>query len=81
MKKLALVALVGTFAMGGFFNNEALLAKKESAEAMRLCNVFKQKTQEYKKHMRHDELAQKTLESYIARENKFCKKAGLPIHG
>jgi len=46
-----------------------------SQENSRLCKVFKLKVQMYKKHMRQDEYAYKTLDSYEQRAQEFCKKA------
>ncbi len=56
----------------GIANAEGYAQSQE--EAKRLCEVFKKKTEEYRKTMRNDELAKKTLQSYIARENRFCSK-------
>jgi len=43
-------------------------------EAQRLCKVFSEKVEIYKKQMRDDSYAQKTLESYEERAKIFCKK-------
>ena len=72
MKKLVAVVLLGSFAAMGAANAAGYVQTQE--EAKRLCEIFKKKTEDYRKSMRNDELAHKTLESYIARENKFCSK-------
>lgn len=41
-------------------------------EHKRLCNLFNNKIIAYKKNMRHDALAQATLDSYKKRANYFC---------
>ncbi len=40
----------------------------------RLCKLFTMKAKIYKKNMRNDEYAYKTLQSYEQRANEFCKK-------
>jgi NAD/NADP transhydrogenase alpha subunit len=72
MKKMILLALVSTFAFSGFFNTEADVEKQKKEEAARLCKVFTMKAETYKKSMRNDEYAKKTLATYIAKEQKFC---------
>ena len=74
---MILLALVSTFAFSGFFNAEdqAEAEKAKKAEAERLCKVFTMKAENYKKTMRHDEYAQKTLANYLAKEKKFCSEA------
>ena len=76
MKKMILLALVSTFAFSGFFNEDQAEAEKaKKAEAARLCQVFTMKAESYKKEMRHDEYAQRTLANYLAKEKKFCSEA------
>jgi NAD/NADP transhydrogenase alpha subunit len=72
MKKMILLALVSTFAFSGFFNTEAETEKQQKEEAARLCKVFTMKAEKYKKSMRNDTYAKKTLANYIAKEQKFC---------
>ena len=73
MKKIILMALVSTFAMSGFFNDEQLAQEKEQkAEAARLCKIYTEKTEKYKASMRNDEFAQATLNNYVRIENKYC---------
>ena len=43
-------------------------------ESKRLCKVFSEKAKVYKKEMRKDSYAQKTLESYEARAKIYCHK-------
>lgn len=45
-----------------------------SKEDARLCKIFEDKYERYKKHMRSDELAKTTLESYKKRMNIFCSR-------
>ena len=76
MKKMILLALVSTFAFSGFFNTDQAEAEKaQKEEAARLCKIFTMKAEKYKETMRHDEYAQKTLATYVAKEKKFCEAA------
>ena len=78
MKNIILVALMGTFAVSGFFNDTQLKQEKEQkAEAARLCKIYEAKTQKYKETMRNDEFAKATLENYVKVENKYCTQ----LHG
>lgn len=75
MKKIILMALVSTFAMSGFFNDEQIQQEKEQkAEAERLCKIYTAKTEKYKETMRDDDLAKATLQNYVRVENKYCGK-------
>jgi len=75
MKKIILLALVSTFAMSGFFNKAQVEQEKaQKEEAARLCKIYTEKTEKYKKTMRNDEFAQATLKNYVRIENKYCSK-------
>jgi len=75
MRKMILMALVSTFAMSGFFNDEQIKQEQEQkAEAARLCKIYTEKTQKYKKNMRDDDLAKATLANYVRVEHKYCSK-------
>jgi hypothetical protein len=41
-------------------------------ENARMCEVCKSKVQKYKEHMRNDEYARRTLETYETRLKKYC---------
>jgi len=58
----------------GFFNEEAASEQQELLENKRLCELFTQKAEAYKKHMRDDLLAKTTLASYEHRAALFCGK-------
>lgn len=75
MKKLMLLALMSTFAMSGFFTNEAELQAAESNENARLCKIFTEKVEDYESTMRNDELAAATLESYKQRMSTYCSNS------
>ena len=51
--------------------------KDISREDARLCKIFQNKLESYKKNMRNDELAQTTLESYKKRTHIFCSQEDL----
>jgi len=75
MRKIILIALVSTYAMSGFFNEAQIKKEKEqNLEAARLCKIYTDKTEKYKKTMRNDEFAQATLENYVRVENIYCGK-------
>jgi hypothetical protein len=60
-----------------FFNQQSdEKAKEEKAENSRLCKIFTEKLNDYKKTMRDDEYAHITLKSYEQRAEMFCKKVG-----
>ena len=52
--------------------NEEEAAKAEAAEQARMCQVYTDKIAQYKKTMRHDEMAQATLNNYVRLQTKFC---------
>ena len=56
------------------FMTTGLFASSEVVNNKRLCKIFTQKTIDYKKTMRSDFYAQKTLESYKNRSKLFCSK-------
>lgn len=76
MKKIILLALMSTFAMSGFINDKERKAA-ESNENARLCKMFTEKVEDYESHMRNDELAAATLESYKQRMSTFCSKSSV----
>lgn len=76
MKKLIILALVSTFAMSGFFNEDQVEQEKaQKAEAQRLCKIYETKTEKYRATMRDDDFAKATLANYIRIEKKFCAKS------
>jgi len=78
MKKLLLLALISTFAMSGFFNDEEAKKqeeKEQKAEAQRLCKIYTEKIKKYKASMRDDEFARATLKNYVRIETKYCGKS------
>ncbi|MEY3002367.1 MAG: hypothetical protein RLZZ428_742 [Pseudomonadota bacterium] len=72
MKKLILLALMGTYAMSGFTNEAEVQAAQEATENARLCQIFTEKVKTYESTMRGDALAKATLDSYKVRQSKFC---------
>jgi len=56
---------------------EPKYVKDISREDVRLCKIFQDKLERYKKHMRNDELSQITLDSYKKRAQVFCSKESL----
>jgi hypothetical protein len=63
-----------TFSSAGFYQNEnSDTSAKEQQEAKRLCKLFTEKAETYKKTMRSDDLAFKTLQSYEKRAALYCK--------
>jgi len=51
-----------------------IFASTEIKNEERLCKIFQNKALSYKKTMRDDEYAKKTLESYENRADLFCLK-------
>ena len=51
--------------------------KNIALEDKRLCKIFKEKIETYKKNIRDDELARTTLKSYQKRATIFCSKDSL----
>ena len=49
-----------------------MFAMEATAENKRLCKVFEEKVTTYKKTMRDDEYAMKTLTSYEKRAELYC---------
>jgi len=65
--KIVLTTLIATiFTMS--------LTANSTPEDERLCKVFKEKAATYKKTMRDDAYALKTLEGYKKRSELFCSK-------
>jgi len=52
----------------------SIFASTESRNEERLCKVFQNKALSYKKTMRNDAYAKKTLESYETRAASYCSK-------
>jgi hypothetical protein len=75
MKFLFITLLFLSSLNAGFFNDASASDKQELLENKRLCELFTQKAEEYKKHMRNDLLAKTTLASYKHRASLFCGKA------
>ena len=75
MKIFILNTLLASVLMAGFYNDEAQGEKAEMVENERLCKLFTKKVEDYKKNMRDDMLAKKTLASYEHRASLFCAKA------
>ena len=74
--KIGMIWIVGiTILSAGFFNEEEEQIKQKMLENERLCKLFRQKAEEYKKHMRNDVLAKTTLASYYHRAQLFCDRA------
>jgi hypothetical protein len=72
MKKIIMIALMSTFAMSGFMNQEDIKEIKAAEENARLCEVFKGKVKTYESTMRNDGLAEATLISYRKRMSAYC---------
>ena len=76
MKALFAVLLLVSSMQAGFFKaeetEESVKAKNEN---QRLCQLFTEKAETYKKTMREDDLAKKTLESYEKRADIYCHKS------
>ncbi len=70
MKKIVLLTAIATALFAASDLHKADAMKKYKNE--RLCKVFQQKIIDYKKHMRSDEYAKATLESYEKRAAIFC---------
>ena len=75
MKILFFTLLFASFSFGGFFQESNASSTKEQIENDRLCKLFTEKVETYKKNMRSDELAIKTLASYEKRASLYCNKA------
>lgn len=81
MNKVLLLALLSSFIsaegmMDGWSNSdEEAKAKAQKAEQARLCTVYIEKIEKYKKNMRDDELAQATLHNYVRLQTKYCDAA------
>ncbi|HFU77109.1 MAG TPA: hypothetical protein ENK68_01210 [Epsilonproteobacteria bacterium] len=79
MKKALWFALLSSliFAEGmmdGWNNSDKEAAEKaQKAEQARMCTVYTEKIENYKKTMRDDELAQATLNNYVRLQTKYCE--------
>jgi len=67
MKTILLTIMTLTMTTGLFANSAF---KKDD----RLCKVFQDKAIQYKKTMRNDEYAKKTLQNYENKTKMFCSK-------
>ncbi len=74
MKYFVLVLLLATIASAGFFNENGEQERAQRLENERLCKLFTQKAEAYKKNMRDDDLARTTLYSYQERAKRFCDR-------
>ena len=52
----------------------SLFANSAFKKDDRLCKIFQDKALEYKKTMRNDSYAQKTLQNYENKKKLFCSK-------
>jgi len=76
MKALLAVLFLATSMQAGFFKaEESQESMKAAKENERLCQLFTEKAETYKKTMREDDLAKKTLESYEKRASIYCHKS------
>ena len=75
MKYLMMNVLLISLLSAGFFKDEQGGETAEMMENARLCKLFTQKVETYKKNMRDDMLAKTTLASYEHRASLFCAKA------
>jgi hypothetical protein len=76
MKALLAVLLLASSMQAGFFKaEESQESMKAKEENQRLCQLFTEKAETYKKTMREDDLARKTLESYEKRASIYCVKS------
>ena len=74
MKLLFLTFLTASSLFAGFFAESNETAQKENSENERLCKLFSQKAENYRKTMRDDELAKATLASYEHRAERYCSR-------
>ena len=74
MKLLFFTLLTASSLFGGFFAESNDTTQKEASENERLCKLFTQKAETYKKSMRDDELAKATLASYEKRAALYCNR-------
>ena len=74
MKYFVTVLLMMTMASAGFFNENGEKERAQRLENERLCKLFTEKAEAYKKHMRDDDLARATLASYQERAKRFCDR-------
>jgi len=73
MKTIFLILI--TLTMGStLFASADSFTNNNNANRSRLCKIFSNKAISYKKHMRNDEYAKKSLESYEARAKFYCNK-------
>jgi len=75
MRYLLGILLLIVVAQAGFFNDNGEKEQAKRLENERLCKLFTQKAETYKKHMRNDDLAKTTLVSYQERAKRFCSRA------
>lgn len=76
MKAFLAILFLATSMQAGFFKaEETQESMKAQNENQRLCQLFTEKAETYKKTMREDDLAKKTLESYEKRASIYCVKS------
>jgi len=75
MRALIITAIASIMLFGGFFNEEQEAIKQKIRENERICKLFMEKAEAYKKTMRNDVLAKTTLASYYHRAKLFCDHA------
>lgn len=74
MKLFFFTLFTASSLFAGFFAESNETAQKASMENERLCKLFTQKAETYKKTMRNDVLAKTTLASYEHRAALYCGK-------
>ncbi len=74
MRYFVSIVLLIAVAQAGFFNDNGAKEQAKRLENERLCKLFTQKAETYKKNMRNDDLARTTLFSYQERAKRFCSR-------
>lgn len=72
---LTILFLASSMQAGFFKQEDTQESMKAQNENQRLCKLFTEKAETYKKTMREDDLAKKTLESYEKRADIYCVKS------
>lgn len=72
MKKLILLALIGTYAVSGFTSETTMSHFSTVNENKKLCKVFIKKAHDYQSTMDKSEYAKVTLETYKERVVEHC---------
>ena len=71
MRKIILFIGLTTLIFSSPFNNTT--ENNDKVENDRLCKIFTKKVADYEKDNRGDALANRTLDSYKERKDKYCK--------